>query len=214
MDLEQFLSPLSQLTANLDPRTAALLFLACAIGEFLLPAPYLLESVWLLVGYQFGAGALSPFGLLGFWLSAVFGRQVGSLGLFLIARLGSTPLARLYQRITRWRYWPKTNPGGNLLRRININSPFLVAYGRLIGLRIPLTVMLGLKKKFMASFGGIILSSVVWDGVYIMLGATVGRVISLKPYEMLLFSVTGLTVVYLVVFVVRRLRRKRIGNRV
>ena len=80
MSLENVLSQIVGFTATLDPRMAALLFLICAIGEFGISVPYVLESVWLLVGYQLGAGVLSPLEMVGLWLAAQCGRQAGSRG--------------------------------------------------------------------------------------------------------------------------------------
>ena len=60
MNLAYALQQIVAFTATLDPRMAALLFIICAIGEFGISIPYVLESVWLLVGYQLGASMVSP----------------------------------------------------------------------------------------------------------------------------------------------------------
>lgn len=208
MNLEHFLSQVLQLTANFDPRTAILLFIICAIGELGPSIPYVLESVWLLAGYHLGSGVLSPFHLAGFWLAALCGRQVGTLGLYNAARLGSSPLARLYQKFKNSRFWPKIPQNNRKFNRLNLLSPFSVAYGRLVGLRLPLTIMLGFKRKLAAAFEGVLLSSLVWDGAYITLGATVGRTAALKPAQMLLASIAGLTLLYLVTLLVRFLLKR------
>ncbi len=208
MNLEHFLSQILQLTANFDPRTAAFLFLICAIGEFGLSVPYVLESVWLLAGYQLGSSVLSPIHLVGLWLVAQCGRQAGALGLYSVARVGSTPLARLYKKCTSSRFWPKVPVNTKVFNRINLTSPFSIGYGRLLGLRIPLTIMLAFKKKLAAALLGVLLSSLVWDAIYITLGATVGRTAVLKPAQMLPASIAGLTLLYLVGFIVRRLVKR------
>jgi membrane-associated protein len=170
--------------------------------------PYVLESVWLLAGFQLGTGALSPLHLIGFWLAAQLGRQVGSLGLYSIARMGSSPLAKLYRKCTSSRFWPKVPVNTKAFSRIKITSPFSIGYGRLIGLRLPLTIILAFQRKLKVAMLGVLLSSLVWDAIYIILGATVGRTTALKPYQMLLVSIAGLTVLYLVVFLVRRLFKR------
>jgi hypothetical protein len=208
MNLAHFLSQIPQLTANLNLGTAVLLFAICALGEFVVAIPYVLESIWLLAGFQLGAGVLSPLQLMGLWLAAQSGRQAGTLALYFTIRLGSSPLARFYRRITAWRFWPKIKSDNKLLSRINLTSPFSLAYGRLVGLRFPLMIMLALKKKLMAAMTGVLLSSVVWDAIYITLGATVGRTGALKPVQMLLASLAGLTLLYLVVFIVRRMFKR------
>jgi membrane protein DedA with SNARE-associated domain len=166
------------------------------------------------VGYQFGTGAISAIHLTGLWLAALLGRQTGSLALYGIARLSSSPVTRLYQKLINSRFWPKAPVNNKFFNRVNLLSPFSVGYGRLIGLRFPLTIMLAYKKKLGAAMLGVLLSSVVWDAVYIILGATVGRTTALKPVQMLVVSIAGLTLLYLVVFVVRHVlkRSKRRAN--
>lgn len=171
MHLEAFLS---QITGNFDPRTALFLFAICAIGEFIVSIPYALESIWLLAGYQLGSGVLSPLGFMGLWLAAQSGRQTGTLALFFVARVGSSPLAGFYRKITNSRFWPKIQINNKLLSRINLTSPFSLAYGRLLGLRFPLTIMLALKNKLRSAMTGVLISSIVWDAIYIILGATIG----------------------------------------
>jgi membrane protein DedA with SNARE-associated domain len=204
--LDRFLSSILQLIANLDPRAALFLFIISAIGDFAIAIPYVMESVWLLVGYQLGSGQLSLPRLLLLWLAAQSGREVGSLALYSLARLGSSPITRLYRRVSSSRFWPKMSPG--VVKRVNLTSAFSIGYGRLLGLRVPLTILLGFQGKLWTMLLGVLVSSVIWDAVYITLGATVGRTISLKPGEMLLFSIGGLTVIYIIVIVLRRLLRK------
>jgi hypothetical protein len=160
------------------------------------------------VGYQLGTGAISPIHLAGLWLAALFGRQTGSLALYGIARLGSSPISRVYQKLVNSRFWPKAPVNNKFFNRVNLLSPFSVGYGRLIGLRFPLTIMLAFKKKLGAAMLGVLLSSVAWDAVYIILGATVGRTTALKPVQMLLVSIAGLTLLYLIVFIVRHLLKR------
>jgi membrane protein DedA with SNARE-associated domain len=208
MNLENAAAQILALTSTFDLRIAALLFIICAVGELSIGIPYVLESVWLLAGYQLGAGVLSPFHLAGLWLAAQCGRQAGSFALYGAAKLGTMPLARLYQKCRGWRFWPKVSLNRKLADRINLTSPFSVAYGRLFGLRIPLTITLAVKKRIASLPVGVLLASLIWDVTYITLGATMGKTAVLKPSEMLLATVAGLTLIYLVVFAVRRLLRR------
>ncbi len=128
--------------------------------------------------------------------------------MYSVVRLSSSPLARLYKKCTSSRFWPKVPVNTRLFSRINLTSPFSIGYGRLVGLRLPLTIMLAFKKKLTAALLGVLLSSLVWDAIYIILGATVGRTAVLKPVQMLLASIAGLTLLYLVVFIARRLWRR------
>ena len=197
-------------TFNLE--LVCLLFLLCACGEILLASvPYLLETVWLMAGYNLAAGILSPFHLLLLWLVALVGRETGVLLLFSVSRLGSLPLTRLYQKYVETRI-KKFSGNENWLSRIlqkieSYISPFTIALGRLLGLGTPLTVLLGVKKQYQVLFLGVILSSLVFDGIFLIVGAVVGANTMLKPSEMVLFSLIGLTVFYLVVFSIRQVSK-------
>ncbi|MDP2931936.1 MAG: hypothetical protein Q8O05_05500, partial [Chloroflexota bacterium] len=145
MNLESIIARILELTATLDPRTAFLLFIVCAVGEIGFGIPYILESVWLLIGYQFGAHVLSLSDLLVLWVAAQSGRQVGSIVLYHAARLGTTPLVRLYRR-GGLRFLPKLPVNAKMLDRVKMSSPFSVAFGRLVGLRIPLSLTLAVRR--------------------------------------------------------------------
>lgn len=209
MNLSNAVAQILALTSTLDLRVAAFVFVICAVGELSIGIPYVLESMWLLAGYQLGAGVLSPLDLAGLWLAAQCGRQAGSFALYGAARLGTMPLAKLYRRCQSWRFWPKVSINRKLLDRINLMSPFSVAYGRLFGLRVPMTIALAAKKHLASVPLGVLLGSLVWDAAYIALGATVGKVAVLKPVEMFFATFAGLTLLYLVVLAVRRLLRRR-----
>jgi hypothetical protein len=77
----------------------------------------------------------------------------------------------------------------------------------LIGLGTPLTVLLGVKKHYKELFVGVLLSSMVFDGIFLIVGLTVGTHTMVKPAEMILFSLIGLTVFYLIVFAIRQVSR-------
>ena len=188
---------------------ACLLFLICFCGEILLASvPYLLETVWLMAGYNLAAGILSPFHLFLMWLVAVVGRQSGALLLFSVSRLGSLPLTRLYEKYVGKRL-KKFSGNDNWLSRVlqkleSYISPFTIALGRLLGLGTPLTVLLGVKKQYRMLVLGVLLSSLIFDGIFLIIGAVVGANTRVKPAEMVIFSLIGLTVFYLMVFSIRQ----------
>ena len=194
-------------TFNLE--MACLLFLICFCGEILLASvPYLLETVWLMAGYNLAAGILSPFHLFLMWLVAVVGRQSGALLLFSVSRLGSLPLTRLYEKYVGKRL-KKFSGNDNWLSRVlqkleSYISPFTIALGRLLGLGTPLTVLLGVKKQYRMLVLGVLLSSLIFDGIFLIIGAVVGANTRVEPAEMVIFSLIGLTVFYLMVFSIRQ----------
>lgn len=208
MNLEGILQQIVAFTATLDPRMAALLFVICAIGEFGISIPYVLESVWLLVGYQLGSGVLSPLHLAGLWLAAQLGRQVGAIALYRVGRYGTPLLFRFYNKLHLARLLAKITSKSGTSKYINIFSPFSVAYGRLFGMRIPVTLALAVKRKPQMLSLGVLLSSIVWDAVYISLGIIFGSTVAIKPANIFLASLVGLTIIYVVTYTVRRLLRR------
>jgi membrane protein DedA with SNARE-associated domain len=55
---------------------------------------------------------------------------------------------------------------------------------------------------------GVLLSSIVWDAIYISLGIIFGTTVAIKPAYMFLAALAGVTVIYLVTFIVRMLIRR------
>jgi hypothetical protein len=214
MNFEGALQQIVAFTATLDPRMAALLFVICAVGEFGISIPYVLEGVWLLTGYQLGSGVLSPLHLVGLWLAAQCGRQVGAMMLYRTARFGTPSLFRLYNKLHLARFFSRlTSKSSTFNHHVNLLSPFSVAYGRLFGMRIPVALALAIKRKPQMLALGVLLSSIVWDAAYISLGVVFGSTMVIKPVYMFLASLVGLTILYLVTFIVRRLlNRFRVGS--
>jgi membrane protein DedA with SNARE-associated domain len=214
--LRQILDALKQIPNIIgvfDLRVVLLLFILCLCGEILLAAvPYLLETVWLLAGYNLSIGILSPFHLLLLWLVALAGRETGVLLLFSASRFGSLPLTRIYQKYVGARvkkFSGNDNWFSKVLKKLeSYISPFTIALGRLLGLGTPLTVLLGVKKQYRVLFLGVIISSIIFDGIFLTVGIVVGANTMVKPAEMVLFSLAGLTVFYLIVFSIRQISNR------
>lgn len=204
MSIDSLLQQVYNFSGTLGPKLALALFLLCLVGEFGLTVPYLLETVWLIAGYQMGIKALSSFEVALLLLTVQVGRQSGATALYYITRLGSTPLSQLYHKYGQTNLAEKVaayqNGPWRLLRKFDLLSPFSVAMGRLLWLRLPLTLALGLKKKIATLTAGVLLSGLAWDGVYIIIGMVAGTTIALQPAQMILYSLVGLTAMYLLVF--------------
>jgi hypothetical protein len=209
MNLEDFLQHIVSFTSTLDPRMALLLFLLCAIGEIGLAIPYILESIWLLVGFNIGAGQISPWHVIILWLSAQAGRQAGNMGLYSIARLGMPALTGFYHKIHLDRLFNMLMARSGAVSRVNLESPFSVAFGRMVGLRIPMLLLMAAKKRPGMLALGVLLSSIIWDVLYMAIGAIFGSTVDIKPGYMLLISIGGLTAIYLITFTIRILVKRR-----
>lgn len=212
MNLESVLTQGLNLLGTFSPQIALFLFLVCFIGEAAVSVPYLLETTWLLVGYQLGADVLDPKNFVLLLLAAQLGRQSGALVMYLFSRT-ATRLLQKFGRHVNWKLDASSGIGGRIARGMDSLSPFSVALGRLVALRIPLTLTLAARGKWKVLCLGVFLSSLVWEATYIVLGAVVGATTSVKPTHLLLYSVSGLTLLYVVTLVLRRLwgglRRRR-----
>ncbi len=213
MDLENFLQPFLSFAGTFSPKLVAILFPLLIIGEFGITIPYLLETIWLLAGYNLSTGALSPLYLVLLWLAALAGREAGVTILYYLSRFGSLPLTKLYHKYfdtaSAERVTDKKSFSFRIFGGMHYLTPFSVAMGRLLWLRIPLTLALGVRRQLWILLPGVLLSSMAWDGAYIVLGMLGGSV-RLKPFEMMLYSLAGLTVLYLVSFVFRRLSARSV----
>jgi hypothetical protein len=213
MDLEGFLKSIVDFTATLDPRMALLLFVICTLGEIGIFIPFLLEFLWVNIGLNLGVGKMPPIQLLGLWLCAQAGRQLGSMTLYRIARFGMPALNRFYHKIRLDRFFNKIITKSGPIGRINITSPFSVAFGRLIGMRFPMLLVMAAKKRFRMLALGVLLSSIVFDGLYICVGAIFGMTIEdikkFNPIYTVLITVGILAIIYLITFIIRFIIKRR-----
>jgi len=213
MDLEGFLQSIVDFTATLDPRMALLLFVICTLGEIGISIPFLLEFLWVNVGLNLGAGKMPPIQLLGLWASAQVGRQIGTAVIYRIARFGMPALTRFYHKIRLDRFFSKIIARSGPIGRINITSPFSVAFARLIGGRFPMLLVMAAKKRYRMLALGVLLSSIIFDGLYICVGAIFGmRIEDIKkfnPIYTVLITVGILAIIYLLTFIIRTIIKRR-----
>lgn len=206
--MDSFFHRLMDFTATPDALTLVLLLLWCAMGEAFAAIPYVLESFWLFVGFNVGAGTLAWWYLILLWLAAQIGRQAGSLTLYRIARLGVPVLDKFFHKIHLDKFFHNVTSRTGAVKRMNLASPFTVAAGRMIGLRIPmLLVMAGKKRPWMLTLG-VLLSSIIFDSLYIAIGAIFGSTAKIEPGYLLLVSLGVMAVIYLITFIVKRLIKR------
>jgi len=206
--MESFFSSIVSFTASQDLWTVIVLLAWCAIGEVGYSIPYVLESFWLLVGFNIGAGVLSPWYLILLWLAALVGRQAGSIGLYRIVRFGVPVLSRFFRKIRLDRFFHKLTSRAGAVSRIDIATPFPIAFGRMVGMRVPMLLVMAAKQRPGMLALGVLIYSVVWDALYISIGAIFGSTVRIEPGYMLLISLGVTTVIYLVTLGVRKLVKR------
>ncbi len=202
-----------QFAGHFSPEIGLLLFAIGFLSEaFSIAVPYLMETTWMAVGYQFARGVTSLTDIVLMEATIIAGREAGALLLFVIGRGLIEGLSRLLKRLHIARDVSNTGPG-RLFRRINPLNPFWVALGRLLWLRIPLTLALSAARRPRVLVIAIVISSVVYDGVYITLGGVVGTTVKLDPLRTVLLFLGLVTAIYLLVFGIRWLVRLISGRR-
>lgn len=207
MSWSGFLSQALEITSQFNFKIAIILYLLCAIGEIGFSIPYILETIWLLAGYNLAHHTLSLNDLLYIWLVAQAGRQSGSVVLYYSGVLGLAPLKKLYKRFIEPRLPKKQYVPAGITKHLTNPTPFSIAIGRLLGLRLPLALAMSAKRKLANLALGVIISSVIWDGIYLIIGITVGKVV--KTEWIVVYSVVGLTALYILVLLIRYWVQKR-----
>jgi membrane-associated protein len=215
MNLQDICQEIITLSETFNIWLIIVLFILPAISEFGLSIPYLMETIWIIIGYQFYTGYILIFQLLILLIVVVSGRITGAFTLFHLAKLGSPRIIKLYHKLFKPLMTENTT-SPNFLRRvlqkINISSPFSVAFGRLIWFKIPLTLTLGIRSQLKLLLLAVLLSSLIWDATYIIVGVVGGNA-RLQPPWLVVYSLSALTVVYGLFFITQRLLRlKRLNN--
>lgn len=180
-----------------------IVFFISLIGEaFVISIPLVFEAIFVAAGINLSTGVLPMTDVLVLALSSQLGRQAGALILFGLSRKSTTLFWKLIAR-----RFPKKNPIENsplrFLRHLDSISPFGVALGRLLWLRIPLTLILGARRKLKTLVLGIAISSTIYEGVYIGLGAIVGNTVNLESPWLIAGFIGSLGVMYLITFLIR-----------
>jgi membrane-associated protein len=119
VDLGVIFQQVINLTGSFNTGLILAIFLLTLISEFGFSPPYLIESIWLFVGYHIAKGMITPEFIVLFFLTSLVGRQVGAFTLYKLSGFGSTPFTRLYNRIIDSRL--KEREMENWFRRLALN---------------------------------------------------------------------------------------------
>jgi membrane-associated protein len=160
----------------------------------------------MLAGYNAANGNSPYYDVIIIMFMTQAGRLCGTLIIYALARKGEKLVDRIRSFIQ-----PKINSDSFIARmvsRVNLYSPYSVAVGRLLWLRYPLTLIMAAQGKLKVLVLGTMLSSFIYDSIYIIVGAVVGAKTTLEPYQVIIFFMAGLTVVYITLFSIQRLRQK------
>jgi hypothetical protein len=226
------------LSSSFTPWLLLAIFIITMVAQFGVFVPYLLESIWLFSGYNVILGVIPPLALVALCLVGIIGREVGSGAFFYVSSCGSEPLERFYRRRIQPRLAARrgeARPGplkrgvARLLTSIFCKdleaqtvhifgrplrfSPFNVALGHFLWMRVPIIMTLGLKGKMRPLLLGVALFSVISDGVYILIGI-LGGTEGVSRTMMLLYPLGLMALIFGTSFGVRRMSRQLAARKV
>lgn len=174
------------ITAGFNPRNAGGIFVIAFLAEFYIQAPLVLESLWLLVGYQSKTNYISLANSIVLLVAAQTARQMAMLLAYNAFLVINNPLSKLYrQRLVKSNLYKKYLERQGYFDAVFTPIP-VVFTGMLTPLNGPIKVMLIVRRKLRHLMIGTWLSGMTFDTLYLVLGA--------------IFESTGLRLTYLPVF--------------
>ena len=220
MNFIQWLSQAPNLVGSLTPQIALAVFLLSLVGEaFVISLPLVFEFIFISAGYQMSIGVLPVIDMLIMALLSQLGRQIGALILFGLSHKSSSFVGKLIARRFPRKNILESTPF-KFLQHLDKISPFGVAIGRLLWLRIPLTLILGARRRLKTLILGIAISSTIYEGIYIGLGAIVGKTTkesATMGTGILIWLALSLGIVYVVAlairFAINRMKKRRNGDK-
>ena len=209
MGIQDFFASLINIIGAYSNIAGLSLFVLCLVTEVLaFGIPYLLEGSLMIAGYSVLSGGYAVYNLITIIVMTLSGRLLGTWITYTVTRKGG----RLMEKIRLF-----LEPGdkkhsivNKMISKVNLMSYFSVATGRLMGLRYPLTLIMAAQGKLKTLLLGTTLASLIYDVIYVMVGAFVGANTQLEPFQVMIYFTVGLTVVYIIVFLVRYLRQKQL----
>jgi len=191
------------ITSALNPLLIGSFFLVAMLGEVYIQIPLLMESVWLLVGYQSRANSTALLNAALMLLAAQAGRQVAMLALYWFFPVLSQPFSRLLPRPVRWhRFYCRHFDHNHFDNRYLTTVP--ATLGMLTYLNGPVKVALIWRRRLRPLLVGTLLSGLVFDSVY-LLGGAIFRTTEL--------SIAYLPAVFLAVFLAFMYIQIKVGKR-
>lgn len=205
--LENFLLQLlgtADITSRVNSGLTIVLFLLVLLGEANILIPVLIESLWLIVGYQSGTNTFAALHTLFLFLVAQSARQLGMLALYHLVAVINGPILRLlYRTPLAARSFYRKHIENHYLYDLPFLSTFTVTLGMLTPLSTPLKIILMLKRRLKMLLLGTLLSGAAFDVLYILLGA-VFHTTKLQLTYLPLFLLAGFVAFALLKFRERR----------
>ncbi len=215
MDFLEWLYQAPTLVDAFTLKIALVVFFLSFIGEaFVISIPLVFEAIFISAGINTRLGVLPVYEMLLLALTSQLGRQAGALVMYFLTNKSTTFIGKMIKRrfpIMK----PISDTPFKFLRHLDRLSPLGVAAGRLLWLRVPITLVLGARRQLKTLILGIAISSTIYEAIYIGLGAIGGQVFGNKmgPQMIIWFGIS-MVIVYaaalIIRFVINRKKNKMI----
>lgn len=201
MGLEKLLSTalgVLDISSTLNVRVIGSLFLISLLAEFNLQVPLLMESTWLLVGYQSRVNNLAALNTGLLILAAQGGRQVGILTLYYFVGVINKPFSRLLLKLIKSIPFYRKHIQQNLFDT-RFLSLLPATIGMLTTLNWGIKLLLSWRRRLGVLLIGTLASGLIFDLIYLLAGA----IFRIKNLNIAYIPVFFLAV-YLVLMYIRR----------
>lgn len=158
------------ITGDFNLKIALGILLLTIIGEANLHVPLLMESVWLVMGYQAGTSSSAIADLVVLFLIAQSGRQIGMSAIYYIFESVNAPLSRLFARSLGSNRYYKKYAQHKYLTSVEFLSVPSATLGMMTPLNGPIKVILVVKRKLKTLLVSTLLSGMTFDATYIVMG--------------------------------------------
>lgn len=158
------------ISSAFNPAIIGSFFLITMLGEINLQIPLLMESIWLLVGYQSWVNNMALLNTALILLAAQVGRQISMLALYHFFPVINRPVSKLLMKPARFNQFYRKHLDHDHFD-VRYLSSLPATLGMLTPLNGPLKLLLVWRRRLKSLLIGTLLSGVVFDGVYLLAGA-------------------------------------------
>jgi len=215
MNIADIIKEIITFAGTYNPLLIICLFVLLLLNEFGFFIPCLLETIWIIVGYNLHVGSISVYQAVALMAASMAGHLTGSLILYNLSKLGSPWILKVYHRFinssTTSTFAKSNSLPVRILKKANLLSPYPVALGRLLWMKIPLTLTLGVRKNLRTLMLAVMLSSFVSDSTICTLGF-IGGSMKLNPLQTIFYSMAGIFLIYTVIFILKKVYSLSIAN--
>ena len=212
--MEQLLNGYIALVSGTHPLLWLIIFALCLVGESVgLSLPYILETTWLMAGFLLGSHQISLLTVLPMLLAAIFGRLAGMTIFYVLVGAGST---WFFRRFPNMKTRLDDSTFSQKLNSRHWTVPLWIALGRLLWMRIPISIVMTLSRRYWALSIGLVISALVFELTYVIIGLKVGNSVNLSPIQLVPYLLIGVTISFGVGFGAHRLWsiwRSRVASR-